>query len=104
MSEKHARLEMLINRVDYDLLLSEHQRQDPKKTKGIDEVSKEEYGKNLDKNLKNLVSSMKKFSYRPKPNDDLRPLGIPSYEDKLVQGVMADILTQVYEPRFLDYS
>lgn len=47
---------------------------------------------------------MKKFSYRPKPNDDLRPLGIPSYEDKLVQGVMADILTQVYEPRFLDYS
>lgn len=113
MSEKHARLETLINRVNYDFLLSEHRRQDPKKAKGIDGVSKEEYGKNLDENLKNLVSSMKKFSYRPKPvlrkyipkpNGDLRPLGIPSYEDKLVQGVMADILTQVYEPRFLDCS
>lgn len=106
MSQKHARLETLINRVNYDSLLSENKRQDPKKAKGIDGVSKEEYGKNL-------VSNMKKFSYRPKPvlrtyipkpNGDLRPLGIPSYEDKLVQGVMGDILTQVYEPRFLDCS
>ena len=113
MSQKHARLETLINRVNYDSLLSERERQVPKKAKGIDGVSKEEYGKNLDENLKNLVSSMKKFTYRPKPvlrtyipkpNGDLRPLGIPSYEDKLVQGVMGDILTQVYEPRFLDCS
>jgi RNA-directed DNA polymerase len=34
----------------------------------------------------------------------MRPLGIPSYEDKLVQGVMANILNDVYEPRFLDCS
>lgn len=33
-----------------------------------------------------------------------RPLGIPSYEDKLVQGVLANILKEVYEPRFLDCS
>lgn len=113
MSEKHARLETLINRVNYDSLLGEHKRQDPKKAKGIDGVSKRDYEENLDENLKNLVLRMKKFSYRPKPvlrtyipkpNGDLRPLGIPSYEDKLVQGVMGDILTQVYEPRFLDCS
>lgn len=113
MSEKHARLETLINRVNYDSLLSEHKRQDPKKAKGIDGVSKGDYEENLDENLKNLIQRMKKFSYRPKPvlrtyipkpNGDLRPLGIPSYEDKLVQGVMGDILTQVYEPRFLDCS
>lgn len=67
MSEKHERLETLINRVNYDSLLSEHIRQNPKKAKGIDGVSKEEYGKNLEENLKNLVSNMKKFSYRPKP-------------------------------------
>ena len=34
----------------------------------------------------------------------MRPLGIPAYEDKLVQSVMADILNAVYEPRFLDCS
>lgn len=39
-----------------------------------------------------------------KANGKMRPLGIPSYEDKLVQGVMANILNEVYEPRFLDCS
>ena len=33
-----------------------------------------------------------------------RPLGIPVYEDRLFQGAMADILSDVYEPRFLDCS
>lgn len=67
----------------------------------------------MEENLKDLVDRMKSFKYKPqpvkrtyipKPNGSLRPLGIPSYEDKLVQGVMTDILNDVYEPRFLDCS
>ncbi len=34
----------------------------------------------------------------------MRPLGIPAYEDRLVQGVMAGLLSEVYEVRFLDCS
>ena len=113
LSEKHARLETLINHDNYETLKAEHRRQDRHKAVGVDKVTKQEYEANLDENLKRLVSRMKSFSYRlqpvrrveiPKPNGKTRPLGIPSYEDKLVQGVMANILNDVYEPRFLDCS
>ncbi|MBR5980001.1 MAG: group II intron reverse transcriptase/maturase, partial [Oscillospiraceae bacterium] len=113
LSEKHARLETLINHVNYETLLAEHRRQSRNKAVGVDKVTKEGYEANLEENLKDLESRMKKFSYRPQPvrrveipkaNGKTRPLGIPSYEDKLVQGVMADILNDVYEPRFLDCS
>ena len=113
LSVKHSRLETLINRVNYETLEAEHRRQEKHKAVGVDKVTKEQYGENLEENLKNLVERMKKFSYRPQPvrramipkaNGKMRPLGIPSYEDKLVQGVMANILNEVFEPRFLNCS
>lgn len=113
MSKKYPRIETLINRVNYETLLAEHNRQSNSKAVGVDGISKADYQENLEENLNNLLSRMRKFSYRPKPvrrtyipkpNGDLRPLGIPSYEDKLVQGVMANILSDVYEPRFLECS
>ena len=83
------------------------------KATGIDGVSVEEYGKNLETNLENLVESMKRQAYKPQPvrrtyipktNGKLRPLGIPSVEDKVVQKGIARILNAIYEEDFLDFS
>ncbi len=106
-------MENLMHHVNEQTLMEEHRKQSRKKATGIDGVTKEEYDINVNDNLKDLVERMKKFSYRPlsvrrtyipKANGKLRPLGIPAYEDKLVQGVMAKLLDEVYEARFLDCS
>ena len=99
--------------VNYENLKDEHNRQANDKAVGIDGITKRMYDKHLDENLNDLLTRMKAFKYKPKPvrrtyipkaNGKLRPLGIPSYEDKLVQGVMASVLNEIYEPRFLDCS
>lgn len=83
------------------------------KAPGVDGVSVEEYGKGLEEKLKGLVGRMKAKQYRPqavrrvyipKGNGNLRPLGIPSVEDKVVQMGMARILEAVFEWDFLDVS
>jgi RNA-directed DNA polymerase len=88
---------------------------DGKKAVGIDGVSKEAYGKNLEANLQDLIARMKRMAYRPgavrevripKPDKagGMRPLGISNLEDKLVQKMMQKILESIYEPLFLDCS
>ena len=113
LSVYYRKLETLIHLVNYDSLMAEHKRQLKGKAIGIDRVTKEAYDANIEENLRDLLKRMKSFSYRPlpvrrtyipKPNGKMRPLGIPAYEDKLVQGVMARILNEVYEPRFLNCS
>ena len=112
-SRTYAKLETLMNRVNEERLKEEHRKQVQNKAVGIDGVTKGEYGEKLDENVANLVARMKEFSYKPLPvrrayipkaNGKLRPLGIPSYEDRLVQSVMAGILNDIYEERFLDCS
>jgi len=100
--------------VNVTTLKAAHQRQKKKKAVGIDGTTKSEYEQNLDENLESIIERMKRFSYRPLPvrrtyitkegSDKMRPLGIPAYEDRLVQGVMADILIRIYEPKFLECS
>ncbi len=103
----------LMCRVNRRTLEDEFRKQEKNKAKGVDGVDKTAYGENLEGNLDNLVNRMKKFQYRPLPvrrtyipkaNGKLRPLGIPAFEDRLVQGVMAEELNAVYEERFLDVS
>lgn len=111
--EKGYKLTSLIHLVNKETLKEQHKKQRNGKSSGIDKITKEEYEKHLEENLEDLINRMKKFSYKPLPvrrtyipkdNGKLRPLGIPAYEDKLVQGAMANILNEIYECKFLDCS
>ena len=107
------KLQTIMHYVNRETLIKQHEKQQLGKASGIDGVTKEEYDKNLEVNIANLLTRMKNFSYKPRPvrktyipkaNGKLRGLGIPCYEDKLVQGAMADILNEIYEDIFLDIS
>lgn len=112
-STTHPKVQGLMHHVNEQTLMMEHRKQARKKATGIDGVDKTAYDENAEENIRELVSKMKKFQYKPqavrrtyipKGNGKLRPLGIPAYEDRLVQGVMAGLLNEVYEERFLDCS
>ena len=83
------------------------------KAVGIDDVSKEEYGKNLEENLEHLVSRLKRKQYKPIaakrvyiPKDESgdRPLGISALENKIVERGLTWILESIYEQDFLESS
>lgn len=97
--------------IDVELLTECHRDMDGKKAAGIDGMTKDEYGKKLEENLKELVNRLKAKSYRPKPakrveipkdNGKTRPLNIYCYEDKLVQEAVRRLLEAVFEPHFYD--
>ena len=76
---------------------------------GVDGVTFEEYEKNLEANLADLVGRLKRKAYRarlvrrkyiPKSPGKLRPLGIPVLEDKLLQLAVTQILLAIYEVGF----
>ena len=81
---------------------------------GIDEVTKEMYAENLDANLSNLIDRLHRMAYIPQPvrrkyipkpgSAKQRPLGIPCFEDKLVQAGLVRILQTVYEQDFIEDS
>lgn len=79
-------------------------------TKGIDNDTadgfSQEYVSKLIEELKNLTYSPKAVRRIeiPKQNGKLRPLGIPSFKDKLVQEVIRQILEAIYEPIFSEKS
>ncbi|WP_394960080.1 reverse transcriptase domain-containing protein [Candidatus Allofournierella merdavium] len=65
------------------------------------------------KRIDSLIQRLKDFSYQPKParrtyipkaNGKMRPLGIPAFDDKLVQEVVRMILESIYEPTFQNSS
>jgi RNA-directed DNA polymerase len=84
------------------------------KATGVDGVSKEQYGRDLAQNLEDLSGRLKDMKYRPQPKRRTyvpkpgsakgRPLGISSFEDKLVELSVKRVLEPIYEQAFEDSS
>ena len=81
---------------------------------GIDKMTKDMYAENLDANLSDLIGRLHRMAYKPQPvrrkyipkpgSTKQRPLGIPSFEDKLVQAGLVRIMESVYEQDFIENS
>lgn len=88
-------------------------RMNKKAASGVDRVTYVDYRKNLDGNLEDLVLRLKAARYKarlvkrkhiPKEPGKTRPLGMPVFEDKLLQTTASDILSAIYEQDFHDFS
>jgi RNA-directed DNA polymerase len=85
------------------------ERQDKNKASGVDGIRKEDYGVGLEERLVKLSDRLRRLGYLPKParrvyipkgDGRTRPLGIPSFEDRLVQDRLSAILQAIWEPEF----
>ena len=113
LRNKRMKFTALLHNLDEDRLLRAFRRLEPKASPGVDGVVWQRYRENVTANLKELCSRIHRGSYRAKPcrrvyipkaDGCLRPLGIATLEDKIVQGAVVEILNSIYETDFLGFS
>jgi RNA-directed DNA polymerase len=104
----------LAHHLNLDLLLHAFHATRKDGAPGVDGQTGEDYGKNLLGNLRDLLDRAKSGRYRAPPvrrvhipkgtGGETRPLGIPTFEDKVLQRAVAMLLEPLYEQDFLDCS
>ena len=85
----------------------------PQAAPGVDKVTWGAYGDGLEEKLQDLHQRVQSGSYRASPSrrvyiakadGRLRPLGIATLEDKIVQRAVVEVLNAIYEEDFLGFS
>ena len=104
----------LAHHIDIDWLREAFRRTRKDGATGVDGQSADEYAANLEDNLRSLLDRAKSGSYQAPPvrrvhipkgdGTQTRPIGIPTFEDKVLQRAVAMLLEAVYEQDFLDCS
>jgi group II intron reverse transcriptase/maturase len=111
--DKEARFTALLHHVDLDRLRAAYRAIRPAAAPGVDGVTWEAYGQDLEANLQDLHRRLHAGSYRAKPSrrsyipktdGRLRPLGIATLEDKILQRAVAEVLNAIYEVDFRGFS
>ncbi len=109
-----AALATLAHNIDIDWLREAYRRTRKDGATGVDRQTAREYANNLDGNLRSLLERAKSGTYVAPPvrrvhipkgdGSQTRPIGIPTFEDKVLQRAVAMALEAVYEQSFLDCS
>ncbi len=104
----------LAHHIDLELLLEAYEMTRKDGAPGIDGQTATDYAANLEGNLRSLLDRFKSGAYRAPPvrrvyipkadGKTLRPIGIPTFEDKVLQRAVTMVLEAVYEQDFLDCS
>jgi RNA-directed DNA polymerase len=111
--EPEGRFHALAHLIDVPALERAYHRMRPEAAVGVDGVTKERYGQDLERNLRDLHERLRAQQYRhqpirrayiPKDTGQQRPIGISAFEDKVVQDAVREVLEAIYEQDFLDCS
>jgi RNA-directed DNA polymerase len=107
-------LTTLAHNIDIDWLHEAYRRTRKNGATGVDRQTAEEYAGNLEVNLRSLLERAQSGSYVAPPvrrihipkgdGSQTRPIGIPTFEDKVLQRAVAMVLEAIYEQSFLDCS
>jgi RNA-directed DNA polymerase len=111
--DRDARFTALLHHVSLDRLRAAYRALSPKAAPGVDGVTWEAYGRDLEANLRDLHARLHRGAYRAKPSrrsliskadGRQRPLGIAALEDKIVQRAVVWVMSAIYEEDFLGFS
>lgn len=104
----------LAHHIDLNWLREAYRRTRKDGARGVDGQTADEYAAHLEDNLRSLLARAKSGTYRAPPvrrvhipkgtGGDTRPIGIPTFEDKVLQRAVAMLLEAIYEQDFYDCS
>lgn len=103
----------LVHRIDVEWLREAYRQTNKRSAAGIDGITAAEYAANLDENLRNLHQRLVSGQYKAPPVERVwldkedgrkRPIGKPTFEDKIVQRAVVMLLEPIYEQEFYDFS
>lgn len=107
-------LTTLAHNIDEEFLREAYRRTRKDAAVGIDGQSAAQYAEDLERNLRSLLQRLKSGQYHapavrrvhiPKGDGQkTRPIGVPTFEDKVLQRAVAMVMEAVYEQDFLDCS
>jgi len=111
--EPEGRFHSLAHLIDVPALERAYHRRRKDAAVGVDGITKEQYGQDLERNLRDLHARLVAKRYRhqpilrvriPKEKGKTRPIGVSAFEDKLVQDAVREVLEAIYERDFLACS